>query len=176
MPKATRKPGAAVRQATVSATKSARLAARDREPGRTWLRRPIRINKDDLDAAAGVRFSWSDVAYFVGLCTDYRERFRGPVSDFSLTVAQQPPEAAELEARRAFVDAVECVWCECRRRRGRGSFYSRHAGYDGPLVRLLLKLFKAMGEPNPPSAATLHHDLTFVQGGGERDRGAERPR
>src|SRR5262249_39833061 len=72
---------AAARGAAVSGSETARSAVRDREPLRTWTRRPIRIDKDELDAVAGVRFSWGDIAYFVGVCTDYRERWRGPVSD-----------------------------------------------------------------------------------------------
>jgi hypothetical protein len=162
--------------------KTARFASRERPRSestperRTWVRRPIRIDKDELDAVAGVEFSWREIAELVDLCTIYAERFREPMPDWAFAYSWQPPEAVELAARRAFVGAVEGVWRERRRRRGRGSFYSRHARYDGPLVRLLLKLFKAMGEPNPPSAATLHHDLTFLQGCGERNRGGGRLR
>jgi len=147
------------------------------EPWRTWVRWPIRIDKDEVDAAAGVEFSWGDITYLVELCTIYVERFRGPVPDFSLTIVWQPPKAVELEARRTFIDAVEWVWRECRRKPGQGSSWRDDKGaHDGPLLRLLLKLFEAMREPNPPSAATLHHDLTFLQGGGERDRGDSRLR
>jgi hypothetical protein len=111
------------------------------------------------------------------LCTIYSERFQGPP-------LHRTALAAELAARRAFVEAVEGVWRECRRKRGRGSSYREvirqrevvKKVHDGPLLRLLLKLFEAMREPNPPSAATLHHDLDFLRTGRERTRGGKRKR
>ena len=114
-----------------------------------------------------------DIGDFVDLCTCYRERFRGPpLPDFMLLdspVTQQLPATTEQEARRAFVAAVEAIWRERRRRGGHGSAY-RHErdAHDGPLLWLLLILFNAMGEPNPPSMATLHHDIVAVTSGRER--------
>jgi len=148
------------------------------------LRRPIRLDKEELEELAGVTFSGNDVAELAELATIYAERFRGPpVPDFILADLPKPTartaRAAELAARRAFVEAVEGVWRECRSRRGRGSSYRQKEGtgvHDGPLLRLLRNLFAAIDEQNTPSAATLHHDLDFLHTGRERTRSGKRKR
>src|SRR5690242_1524088 len=110
----------------------------------------------------------SNKAELVALCTAYRERFSGPSVDFMLVdapITTQLPATIERETRRAFVEAVEGIWCERRRKRGRGSTYLwDKEAYDGPLLRLLIKVFEAMDEPYPPSRATLHHDLHSLTG------------
>jgi hypothetical protein len=143
------------------------------------LRRPVCLDKEQLELLADVKFEWSDLRLLVELCTIYHERFRGPpLPELMLDDAmEQAPPTAELEARRAFVDAVEGVWRERRRKRGRGSSYRYDKEiHDGPLLQLLLKLFEAMGEPNPLSADTLHHDLQALHSGRERKRGRKHPR
>jgi hypothetical protein len=85
------------------------------------------------------------------------------------------PKTVELEARRAFIDAAEGVWRERRRKRGRGSFVSRHKGRDGPLLRLLRYLFIAAGEV-PPSPTTLDDDIRWLETQRERKRKSGRKR
>jgi len=143
------------------------------------MRRSVRIDKDELGRLARVKFDWSDIAELVELATVYRERFQGPpLPDFMLADAVRLLPT-ELEARRAFVEAVEGIWRERHRKRGGSSYRAVirkriqvNQLHDGPLLRLLLALFQAMGEPNPPSATTLHHDLTFLRNHRERKRGA----
>jgi hypothetical protein len=148
----------------------------------------LRLDKDRLEELAKVTFTWSDVEDFVEICTDYSRRFRGPIPDFMLydsPITRQLPETIELEARRAFVEAVEGIYRERVRRRG-GSAYNHlrvEAGdrahdpaeptHTGPLIDLLQELFRAMNEPDPPSAATLHHDLEFIRTHTERDHGGK---
>jgi hypothetical protein len=143
------------------------------------VRKPIRIDKDELEKLAKVKFSWSDIAELVGRTTDYRERFQGPpLPDFMLVDATRSSPTTELEARRAFVEAVEGVWHERSRKRGPGSSYQSIIRkrvfvkqiHEGPLLRLLLTLFQAMGEAESPSPATLHHDLNFLRTSCERNR------
>jgi hypothetical protein len=139
----------------------------------TRRRRPVRIDRDELNTLAGVEFTWGDIGDLVELCTVYRERFCGPPPpDFMLAdapVTKQPPATTEQEARRAFVAAVEAIWRERWQKGGHGSAYRwEREAHDGPLLRLLHKLFEAMGEPNPPSVAALHHDIVAVTN--ERER------
>jgi hypothetical protein len=143
------------------------------------LRRSIRLNWKELNELSGVTFDWSDIEYLVDLCTIYRERFcepRPPDCKFPYHPKPTPrtERAAELAARRAFIEAVEGIWRDRRRKRGRGASYRHHQGkgvHDGPLLRLLKALFVAMREPNPPTPATLSHDLTALARGRERTRG-----
>jgi hypothetical protein len=146
------------------------------------MRRSIRLDKEELEALAGVEFTVYDLVHLVDLCTIYTERFRDPVPvpEFMKPkpTAHNAARAADLEARRAFVEAVEGIWRERYRKRDYGSSYSwKYDRYDGLLLRLLRKLFEAMREPNPPSSATLHHDLDFLRTGrGERTRDSKRKR
>jgi hypothetical protein len=90
---------------------------------------------------------------------------------------RSPPERSrhyELEARRAFVAAVEAVWRERRRRRGRGSYYNvKEELHAGPLLWLVQYLLAAAGE-RLPSAHTLHHDLKLLATNRERAGGVRR--
>jgi hypothetical protein len=136
------------------------------------VKRRVRIDKDELDAAAGVEFAWEDVEYFVDVFSDYAGRHdRQRLPDYILERSRpEDTRRYELEARRAVVDAVEGVWRERRRRRGRGAHYDpEQEVHAGPLVRLVQYLLAAAGE-RPPSAATLYHDLKFLATNRERAR------
>jgi hypothetical protein len=140
------------------------------------MRRPVRIDKEELDALAGVTFEWSDVAELVDLVSTYVERFGGPpLADYLLDHSWErhsQPSRMELEGRRAFVEAVEGVWRERCRRTGLGAHYDPDDEiHSGPLVKLLQYLLRAAGEAKPPSAATLAHDVKFLATGRERRRG-----
>jgi hypothetical protein len=170
------RPSEDARRAALERSRSQLNAELNARPRRTRVRRPIRIDWNELDALADTSFTWSEVGELVDLCTIYAERFREPVTDYILTcVDEQSPKRVELEARRAFVEAVEGVWRESRRRPGRGSFVSRHKGRDGPLLRLLQKLFVAAGEA-PPSPTTVHDDIVWLERQRERKRKSGRKR
>lgn len=130
------------------------------------------ICKDELDKLAKVEFSWSDIQELVELANTYAGRFSGEVPDFMLEhapITRQSPRLTELDARRAFVEAVEGVWRQRYGRPGRGAFASKGKKFDGPLLRLFEALFVAMGE-KPPSCSTLYDDIMFVATRRERQR------
>jgi hypothetical protein len=192
------------------------------------MKRPIRIDKDKLDALAGVEFSWGDIEMLVDAASNYVERFvlaegdhdsPGPPPPDQLAPAvtgsvrvnrefiqdessvyheflrrtinpngstnlakvraiaeangvwQQSyakrPKSMETEARRIFVDYVQGIWRKCWHSSTRGWHPSRSkigskGGFDGPLIRLLEAMFKAMGEP-VPSRSTLVDDLEALE-------------
>lgn len=112
----------------------------------------------------------------VELLKIYEHRFKDPPLSRTLMKMQRDwigyrrPRRAELDARRAFVEAVEGVWRECGGRKRGAHFDAIKDVYSGPLVTLIQELFRGFGSTNPPSAATLHHDLKFLATGRERRR------
>ena len=140
-------------------------------------RRSVRLDHDRLNVLAGVTFTGSDLHELVLAVEDYRDRFRVdvPVPDFMLVdEANRDPRKANMEARRAFVDEVAGIWQE----RVKGNASTRGSVYRideeihaGPLIDLLQELFRTVEEATPPSAATLHHDLTVLAGSEERKTG-----
>jgi hypothetical protein len=128
------------------------------------MRQPIRLDRDQLEQLAQVKFSDRDLEELEELLTDYRDRglaLYEPMPEFILRYAQlsRPLAAVEREARQAFVEAVAAIWHECdakqnagkrnnkRKRNRRGYFYSRERGHTGPLLELVL--LTAIGEKEP---------------------------
>lgn len=139
------------------------------------MTRAIRLDKDLLDKLGDVHFSWSDFQEIVAHCSMYVERFSAPASSQPFHIRDwegtKRPEHVELEARRAFVQAIAETWADCRRKKGLGSAYNINDEiHTGPLNMLLQELFREIGGPTPPSATTLHHDLKFLSTGRERPR------
>jgi hypothetical protein len=130
----------------------------------------IRIDKDKLSKVAGVSFTDRDICELVAACTEYKKRSWQPaLKKFMLKDIVQR-SVHERQTRQSFVEEVRGIWDERRRKRGRGSSYSRHKGrFDGPLIRLLADLFKAMDE-SPPNWATLHTDILAAETGVQRNR------
>lgn len=134
-----------------------------------WIELPDEV---ELERLSGVRFSERDLAELVDLVSIYANRFHPdpePTLDFMLVDAVLLG-STDRDARRAFIEAVEGVW---RSRSSKphtlGSYFDPEKKYhDGPLIRLLLRLFEAMGGP-VPAASTLHDDLVS-SGRGDRKR------
>jgi hypothetical protein len=136
----------------------------------------IPLDVEKLERVAGVKLDRNHVNELVELLTIYEQRFKEPAISKLLLKRQRDwvgfrrPRRAERDARRAFVEAVEGIWRECGGKT-QGSYYDPHEEtHTGPLVLLLQELFRAINTSNSPSAATLHHDITFVYTGRERDR------
>lgn len=177
------------------------------------MKRPVRIDKDKLSKLGGAEFEWCDVEILVEVTSDYVGRWRDePLPKFMLGQSDDrdrprprwwpdmldrfdlPNEplayslretASEMEARRAFVDAVEAVWRFRRHRanpkkfsalgvlpiKGLGAHYDPMTDtHTGPMIRLLRYLFVAAGATSP-GVHTLFHDLKALATGNERKRG-----
>ena len=142
-----------------------------------------------LSNLADVEFTDEDVAELAQHAVSYSKRWRDieDIPDWMLLQMPTPdPQKLRMEARRVYVEIVECLWRECR---GRGSgAYIRKApgdpddpdarekfdGFDGRLIRLLEDFFAVAGDPQ--NRATLYHDLQQLYKGRERQRSKKRPR
>jgi hypothetical protein len=127
----------------------------------------VTLDKNLLDEAAGVVFSYEDLNEFVQLLSVYQQRFR---DDGSLVpewmqsewVGFKNSRRAEAEARLAVVEAVLEIW-RARGGRGIGSYYvDLDEDYEGPVITLLHLLFGGIKGAQPPNRHTLHHDLRFI--------------
>lgn len=129
-----------------------------------------------LERIGRVKIDPLHVNELVELLKIYEHRFKEPTLSRLLIERQRDwigfrrPRRAELDARRAFVEAVEGVWRECGGQRRGAHFDVENEVHSGPLVMLIQELFRVFGNTNPPSAATLHHDLKFLATGRERRR------
>lgn len=143
-------------------------------------RKIITLDRERLETLAGLKFSDASFAELVELTATVAGKFQGPAPpDFMLEDAwserwHQEPRQIEMDVRRAFVEAIDALWHECGGK-GRGSYYDGFNGiYSGQLLALLRELFRILGWSDSTSAASLHHDLTFLATGRERERSRKR--
>ncbi len=128
-----------------------------------------------LSELAGVEFSDEDATDLTQMTARFinRNHLSKEEMDWWSRVPRQflddlkPQRTRDRNARRAWVEFVEGTWRD-RRGRGSGSHYNDWKEvHTGPLIRLLQELLCAAGEPEPPSARTLHRDLVFLYTGRE---------
>lgn len=139
------------------------------------LDKKLRAHSSRLDEIAGVKFRDADIKELIFHLEAYLtapEHDPLIIPDWMLTDAIQSaqPRQAVRDRRRLFVEGVEGVWRGCGGRK-KGSYYHVEDGvHGGPLVKLIQALLQIADIANPPSAASVHHDLDALYRNKERPR------